>query len=595
MDARALEGRGILVTRPAGQAGPLARRIEAAGGNALAYPALDIEPLAERPLPPLAGLDMVVFVSPTAVCCAFERSTAWTGAAHLAAVGKGTRRELEARGVRDVIAPQEGGDSEALLAEPALQAVQGRRILIVKGEDGRDALAETLRGRGAAVELFECYRRVAPQTDPAPLAAAWDRGEVHAVTATSAQGLDHLIERFGAARLARTPLFVTHPRIAEHARAAGLAQVRVAGPGDDELAAALVAYFAPPMSDSNPQPEAPPREPASRAPRAPLLLALLLALVAAAAVAGWLDARSRIDATQQELARRLRDIEADAREARAGARQAQDATREAQTRIGQLEARLAESHSQQLALEALYQDLSRNRDEWQLAEIEQVLAIAAQQLQLAGNVRAALLALQLAESRLERSDRPQFLALRRALARDIERLKALPALDVTGMTVRLDGLIAQVDALPVAFEKRAEPPGAPKAAEPEGERGFWGRLAAEVWGELRQLVVVRHADSREPPLLAPTHEYFLRENLRLRLLNARLSLLARDEAGYREDLRVAQAWIQRYFDPRSRHTAEALSQLKQLSAATVTFKLPSLAESLEAVRGVRQRRERGPQ
>jgi uroporphyrin-3 C-methyltransferase len=324
--------------------------------------------------------------------------------------------------------------------------------------------------------------------------------------------------------------------------------------------------------------------------RAPLLLLIAVALAAGLATLFWLDARSRIGATQEELARRLRDIEADAREARSIARQSQEAVRDAHVKVAQLESRLAESQSQQLALEALYQELSRNRDEWQLAEIEQVLAIASQQLQLAGNVRAALLALQLAEARLAKSDRPQFLPVRRALARDIERLKALPVLDVAGMSARIDGMVAAVDSLPLAFDERSERPAA--SAKEVSDKGFWSRLGSEVWGELRQLVVIRQVGPNEAPLLPPPQAYFLRENLRLRLLNARLSLLTRDEAGYREDLRAAQAWIQRYFDVRSKPAADASAQLKQLSATSISFEMPTISESLEAVRGFQLRQSR---
>src|SRR3954462_15863534 len=200
-------------------------------------------------------------------------------------------------------------------------------------------------------------------------------------------------------------------------------------------------------------PAAAPSAERSHAPR----LALIAVLLAAALTAlFWIDVRNRIGGTQEEIARRLQDIDSGSRQARAVGRQAQEALRDAQTRITQLEGRLAESQSHQLALEALYQDLSRNRDEWQLAEIEQVLAIASQQLQLAGNVRAALLALQLAESRLSRSDRPRFAPIRRALARDIERLKAAPAIDFPSVANRIDNLIASVDALPLAFEERTE-------------------------------------------------------------------------------------------------------------------------------------------
>jgi uroporphyrin-III C-methyltransferase len=316
-------------------------------------------------------------------------------------------------------------------------------------------------------------------------------------------------------------------------------------------------------------PAAPPRP--SRLSTLVLVAVLLAALLAALA---WYDTRTRISTTQDEIARRLHEIESDAREARSVARTAQETVRESLVRLGQLEARIAESQSQQLALEALYQDLSRNRDEWQLAEIEQVLAIASQQLQLARNVRAALLALQLAESRLARADRPQFAPIRRALARDIERLKAAPAVDFPAMAARLDNLIASIDSLPLAFEERTERELPAKAPPPD--RGLFARLGAEVWTELSQLVVVRRIGASEPPLLPPSQAYFVRENLRLRLLNARASLLARDEAGYREDLRTAAAWMQRYFEPRSKATADAVAQLKQLSGISITFDMPTI-------------------
>jgi uroporphyrin-III C-methyltransferase len=325
------------------------------------------------------------------------------------------------------------------------------------------------------------------------------------------------------------------------------------------------------------------------------ILALLLALLALAAVAWqWNETRTRIGSTQEELARRLRDMETEGREARSLARQAQEATREMQAKVTQLDTRLTEAQSQQLALEALYQELSRNRDEWQLAEIEQVLEIASQQLQLSGNVRAALLALQLAEARLARGDRPQFMPVRRALARDIERLKALPALDLPSMSMKLDALGAAVDALPLAFEERIERSPIEKPATSAAKaQNVLARLGAEIWGELKQLVVVRRVDAPEPPLIAPTQAYFLRENLRLRLLNARVSLLMRNETGYREDLRAAQGWVERYFDTRSRKTAEVQAQLKTLASVSLNLELPSIAESLEAVRGFKARRERG--
>jgi uncharacterized protein HemX len=338
----------------------------------------------------------------------------------------------------------------------------------------------------------------------------------------------------------------------------------------------------------------------ARGPR--ILAALWIVLAIALATGFWLDVRNRIDATQEEVARRLRDVEAESRGTRIAAREAQETSREMRTKLSALEQRLTESQGQQLALEALYQELSRNRDEWQLAEIEQVLAIAQQQLQLSGNVRAALLALQLAEGRLARADRPQFLPVRRALARDIERLRAVPALDLSGISLKIDSLVAAVDSLPLAFDERtpklADERSAQVAADKEGktapvEDGFLVRFGSEVWRELRQLVVVRKVETPEPPLLPPTQAYFVRENLKLRLLNARLAVLTRDEAGYREDLRVSQAWIRRYFDIRSKSAQGVLAQMRQLASASISFEPPSIGESIEAVRGFKSRRERG--
>lgn len=320
--------------------------------------------------------------------------------------------------------------------------------------------------------------------------------------------------------------------------------------------------------------------PVSRLPR---LNALWIVATALGLLLGWhwYQTRDELNGLREELARRLRDSDADSREARTGAKLAQESVREAQTRLAQLEAKLAESQNQQVALEALYQELSRGRDEWVMAEIEQILTIASQQLQLAGNVQAALVALQTADSRLARSDRPQFIPLRKVIARDIERLKATPNVDLAGLALKLDQLISSVDSLALAHDERA---GGSARPEARTDGGFWNRFGAEVWGELRQLVRVRNVQRPEPPLLSPNQAFFLRENLKLRLLNARLALLARDEATFREDVKAAHGWLQRYFDPRAKSTAAALASLKALSASGISIEIPTIAGSLTAVR-----------
>jgi len=323
--------------------------------------------------------------------------------------------------------------------------------------------------------------------------------------------------------------------------------------------------------------------------------AVLLALIAAGMAAGvWFDARKRLEASTEALAQRVTALESQQRQLRALAQEAQQSALSLQGKLSTLEVRIADAQGQRAAIEALYKELSRNTNEWRIAEVEQMVDIAAQQLDLAGNVRGALLALQLAESRLARRDEAAFAPLRAALARDIEKLKALPELDPGALGQRLERLAISVETLPLAFDER--PPGASTtgAGVPGQTDDRWYlRLGAEVWQELRQLVVVRRVENPEPPLLPPAQAYFLRENLRLRLLSARLAVLTRDARAYRDDLQASQTWIKRYFDTGSKRTAEALVQLESLAGAPIHLELPSIEGSVNAVRALDARGGRG--
>jgi len=306
----------------------------------------------------------------------------------------------------------------------------------------------------------------------------------------------------------------------------------------------------------------------------------------------WYDTRSAAHNIEQALAKRLADSETQARESRAVAETARETTREMQARVGALESKLAESQNQQVALEALYQELSRSRDESVLADVEQTLLVANQQLQLAGNVKAALIALVAADNRLARLDRPQLAPLRKLIARDIERLKQAPFVDISGLSARLDGVLAGLDTWPLAMEARPREVAA-KKTEPKPDAGTaWGRAAGEFWAELKNLVRIERIEGNEAPLLAPSQAYFLRENLRLRLMAARIALLARDEKSFRADLRAARDWIARYYDVRHPQVMAADAQLKQLQDAGVAIELPGIDASLEAVRNYRVTREK---
>src|SRR6187551_1992336 len=205
-----------------------------------------------------------------------------------------------------------------------------------------------------------------------------------------------------------------------------------------------------------------------------------VAIVAALALAvlAWqrYDSRQQIGALQHELAQRLAAADVENKQSRGLAEHVREATREAQIKLGVLEAKLQESQNQQIALEALYQELSRSRDESLLADVEQTLLVANQQLQLAGNVKSALIALQAADARLARLDRPQLAGLRKVIARDLERLKLAPAVDVTGISARIDNLISSIDSLPLAMEVRPPAVDAARKAAAESDSNAWTRF-----------------------------------------------------------------------------------------------------------------------
>lgn len=248
-----LGGRSIVVTRPSGQAGALAGLIKGAGGRALRYPAIEIQacggPALDSTIAALDTFDLAIFISRNAVdhgLASVRAVRAWPAWLAVAAVGGGTRRALEAQGVTGVIAPEGPADSEALLGRPQLEAVAGKRIAIFRGTGGRELLATTLRERKAHVDYAECYRRLRPATDMRPLVAEWSRGAVQAVTISSGEGLANLVALLGDAGrgyLAATPLFVPHARVAADARLLGIGTVQVAGPADEDMLGALVAYF----------------------------------------------------------------------------------------------------------------------------------------------------------------------------------------------------------------------------------------------------------------------------------------------------------------------------------------------------------------
>lgn len=370
----------------------------------------------------------------------------------------------------------------------------------------------------------------------------------------------------------------------------------------------------------------------------PLMLSAVA--VALTLLGGWWIAK-RADVVEREVVRRLQGAERNLADTGSQLRQATDALRDSQNRLAALEAKLSDSVAQQAQLERLYQELAQSRNDAVLAEVESTLVSASQQLQLGGNVRAALLALQEADARLDRIRLPLQSPIRRAVAADLVLLRQAEAVDVAALAAKLETISEGIDKMSLLSEPRvpgnsdertksplkksAAQGGEPsreqarkaslsaseRASEPAsdsllstariaallglGPEGWTRRLAdwSLVFQELGHWVRVRQIDRPDAMLLAPEQAWFVRENLKLRLAQARWALLTRNDQILRFDLERAVEALEHWFDRDQRSVAEAILTLGQIRLASTNVPLPSIHQSLSAIRLVRAAREPG--
>jgi len=350
-------------------------------------------------------------------------------------------------------------------------------------------------------------------------------------------------------------------------------------------------------------PPAPPPRPAPAGHNSRWIVPAVAGALSVAALTLALFSQQRVKALEQELVRRQQDSQGQAVEARTLAQQAQDAARAAETKVGLLEARVAETALQRSQLEELIQQLSRSRDENVLADIDAAVRVAMQQSAITGSTEPMVAALRQAEERLARVNQPRVERVRRALARDLDRVRAAAVSDVASLTIKLDEAVRTVDELPLLAQPvaRAVPAQRPAAASaaaaaaasapPAGGPALWwgwlqarsAQLLGQVWTEVRGLLRVTRIDNPEAMLVAPEQAWFLRENLKLRLLNARLALLSRQFDTAQSDLRDAQAALDRYFDRSARRVVLTADLVRQVAAQARQLALPRPDETLAAL------------
>ncbi len=292
----------------------------------------------------------------------------------------------------------------------------------------------------------------------------------------------------------------------------------------------------------------------------------------------------KLASIQEQLARQSADSGAQATQAHASARQAHELAMETSAKLVVTEARLSEVSLQRSQLEELMQSLSRSRDENLVVDIEAAVRLAQQQAQLTGSMEPLLAALKSAEVRIGRAAQPRLTPLQRAIARDVARIKATAQADTPALLVKLDELVLLADDLPIANA----------VATPRSSEGFkrkpeeamttwWMRLSVLIQNEVRNLVRVSRIENPDAALLSPEQSFFLRENLKLKLLNARLGLLSRQIDSVRSDLAAASVAMGRYFDASSRKTQTALELLQQVRGQMKALELPRVDDTLAAL------------
>ena len=352
------------------------------------------------------------------------------------------------------------------------------------------------------------------------------------------------------------------------------------------------------MKNENPTSSSPDAEQAPKSPRRSMsnvVSLLLMLLLVGFAGWQWFDTRQQFSELRQVMAQGLGDADALAKSGAEGVRLSQENSTKLNERLNAVEAFLAESKEKEVAQEVQQQDLAKGRQALDLLQVEQAISLAVQQLQLASNVPVALLALRTADAQLARLDKARYLPLRKALAADIQRLSELPLVDLPGLSLQLEQIVESVDKFPFAAYGRpvdAASPALPDAATELEVKTWWQQALADFWHETRNLIRIQRFDHEEPVLLAPGQGFFLRENLKLRFLTARLALFARDQTTYQHELSLAQQWLTRHFLAEDKAVQVAQTQLNELVATNITIELPELRASQQALLALREAKDK---
>ncbi len=622
MAAADLKGIKVLVTRPEHQAQGLCQALAQSGATPIPFPVIEITTPKDsnkllNTLKQLPQYQCLIFISANAAECGLamlkQHKISLPDGIKVAAVGRSTANKLKAMQVEGVITPAEQFDSEGLLALPELQQVEGKKILIMRGEGGRETLAETLQKRGAEVDYAEVYRRAKPNQNLGDLP---DKG-VDIAIVTSSEGVENLWQMANHKQqswLKHLPLVVMSERNRDAARKLGYkADIRIVSQQSDEgLLAAVTAWQqsnkeksemtqkSPPSPKKSPEkvaressvsPALPPTQTNSKEGSGLLRGVVALVLLGGIASAGYV--------TWGELNTLKRDTQHLANDLQKSVEQSEqrlnDYRQQSQNKISNLSATLEKLQQENALLwqsvRAMEQQSGHDKRHWQLAEAAYLMRLANHRLQLARDIQGATVGLQSADNILKQVADPALLPVREQLARELNQLSSFAQPDLEGISAQLISLAEGARQLPLKGVEVVElqESATPVEVEPGVE---WQSMLQRVWAELRTLVVITRNDQPVAPLIPAEQRSYLYQNIELQLESARLALLKGEQQVWQQSLGYAGSWMDDFFDRDKPAVKSSIEILQRLEVIEISPPLPDISASLRILEQQRERLQR---
>jgi len=592
----------LLIIRPSNRPQQDIQTCHAAGWQAQVLSPIEIEAdrLALNKLPEqFKQADVVFWVSPTAIETAAPHLNFSDGPRAHITVGQTSQHTLAQFSPYPVFSPEDGNDSEAVLRMPIWKNLPpNARVLIIRGHGGRDFLADKLTELGFQIDIAEIYFR-------RPHAIDWQHFKTEGIAAAYVTSGELAREFFHQippqfSRFFESLLYFTHhPRIADVEDNKDTQQVaNTAAPAPERSENTRPSEQNKPtqpqrveasMPESNnlPQNNAPViiKQSGGKALAAGATVLALLGLGAS----GFLFVQGQNVLKNQELEFNQKIDKAALGESENASLLKDNLNRQTaiQTELDRLNNGQKNNSDQILQTQKAYQELLKGRINWLVDEAESMLNTASQQLMLSGNLQGAVSVLEHINSRLSRFEQPELIPIKQAISNDLAALKNRPYVDISATALRIDRLETGISGLPLVLDGVLKPGAAPVEAANSGT--WWENTWEKSLNALKGLVEVRHLDSNDAMLISPDQTYFIRENLRLRLLDARIALLQHNGEVYQSDLNNVEATVKQYFDSKSPATQSWLKELAELKALDVRMiSDDSLKASLSAVRAYQE-------